>query len=334
MTRVLVTGSEGLIGGYLTRELLDCGYDVRGLDNFSKHGLTGRRGNPGYDLVDGDAADPAVLDGALAGCTHFVACAAMIGGLGYLHGVPLDLLAANERLTIAACEAGIRAHDTGTLRKVTWLSSSMVYESATSWPSAEGDETQIPPPPSAYGFQKLAVEYFARAAWQQYQLPYTIIRPFNVIGVRDYPPGVRAGGSRFTSHVVPDLTRKVLSGQDPLRILGDGSQVRCYTWAGDLARGIVKSLDDKRAQNRDFNIARNVPVTVAELAQMIWVRIKGPDVPFRFEGDTAYTHDVQKRVPDVAKARDLLGFEATTDLGEMLDRVIPWCRQAYEDGRL
>lgn len=330
--RVLVTGSEGLIGGYLTRELLERGYEVTGVDNFSKHGHAGidpRR----YRLIEGDAADEAVLDEALAGCDHFIAGAAMIGGLGYLHGVPLDLLIANERLTIAACEAGIRALKAGGLRKVTWISSSMAYESATWWPSAEGDELRVPPPPSTYGFQKLAVEYFARAARHQYGLPYTIIRPFNVIGARDYPPGGKADVSRFTSHVVPDLIRKVLSGQDPLRILGDGSQVRCYTWAGDLARGIAMSLDHPCATDEDFNIACPVPVTVAELAERIWAKLR-PGDPFRLAGDTAFTHDVQKRVPDVSKASRLLGFSAATSLDEMLDQVIPWCREAVADGRL
>lgn len=329
--RVLLTGSEGLIGGYLTRELLARGYDVTGIDNFSKHGI--RQAPDGYRLIEGDAADEAVLDEALADCDHFIAGAAMIGGLGYLHGVPLDLLIDNERLTIAACQAAIRAHRAGRLAKVTWVSSSMVYESAASWPSSEGDELLMPPPPSAYGFQKLSVEYFARAAWGQYRLPYTIVRPFNVIGVRDYPPGGKADASRFTSHVVPDLIRKVLSGQDPLRILGDGGQVRCYTWAGDLARGIALALDNPAAVNEDFNIARPDPVTVAALAEVIWAKLR-PGVPFRMAGDAAYTHDVQKRVPDTGKARDLLGFEASTPLSEMLDQVIPWCRQAVRDGRL
>lgn len=333
MTKVLVTGSEGLIGGYLTRELLARGYEVKGIDNFSKHGLAARRDRNDYELIEADAADEAMLDAALADCDHFVAGAAMIGGLGYLHGVPLDLLITNERLTIAASEAAVRALKAGKLRKVTWISSSMVYESATSWPSSEGQQLTVPPPPSAYGFQKLSVEYFARAAWHQYLLPYTIIRPFNVIGARDYPPGGKANASRFTSHVVPDLIRKVLSGQDPLRVLGDGSQVRCFTWAGDLAKGIATSLDHPLALNEDFNIARAEPFTVAELAEEIWYKLR-PGDPFRLEGDPAFTHDVQMRVPDVRKAFDLLGFTANTTLVQMLDAVIPWCRTAVEDGRL
>jgi UDP-glucose 4-epimerase len=334
MSRVLITGSEGLIGGYLTDELLDRGYDVVGLDNFSKHGLTGQREHRRYKLIEGDASDERLLDEALSGCDHFVACAAMIGGLGYLHGVPFDLLVANESLTMQAAMAAIRARKFGVLKKVTWISSSMVYESAQFWPHKEGDELLVQPPPSAYGFQKLAVEYYARAAWHQYGLPYTIIRPFNVIGIRDYPPERKDEASRFTSHVVPDLVRKTLASADgTLSVLGSGQQVRCFTWAGDLARGIVLSLEHPKALGEDFNIARDVPVTIAELAEMIWQKVH-PGTPLRRVTETAFEHDVQKRLPDISKAWNLLGFRAQTTLDQMLDRVIPWCQRAVEEGRL
>src|SRR5207302_7612467 len=118
-----------------------------------------------------------------------------------------------------------------------------VYESATVFPTPEGAELSSPPPRSTYGFQKLACEYFARGAWEQYQLPYTIIRPFNCVGIgerralRDHE--VMSGNVRLAlSHVVPDLVQKILRGQDPLHILGDGQQARHYTYGGDLAKGI------------------------------------------------------------------------------------------------
>jgi nucleoside-diphosphate-sugar epimerase len=77
------------------------------------------------------------------------------------------------------CDAAIEAHKNHKLKKMTYLSSSMVFENTDTWPSKEGEQFLIPPPSSAYGFQKLAVEYFAKAAWDQYQLPYTIIRVIN-----------------------------------------------------------------------------------------------------------------------------------------------------------
>ena len=136
------------------------------------------------------------------------------------------------------------------------------------------------------------------------------------------------------SHVVPDLVQKVLKGQDPLRILGEGDQVRHYTYGGDLARGIVATLQHPATVNDDFNLSTAVSTSVLELAGLIWRKIKGPDVPFRFVAEEPYEHDVRRRVPDVGKARRVLGYEATTTLGEMLDEVIPWIEQAVREGRL
>ena len=127
------------------------------------------------------------------------------------------------------CDAAIEAHKHGKLKKVTYLSSSMVFESTEHWPSKEGDERKIPPPLSSYGFQKLAVEYFAKAAWDQYQLPYTIVRPFNCVGIGEGRAlgdvEVDSGNVKLAmSHVVPDLVQKIVKGQDPLHILGEGNQ--------------------------------------------------------------------------------------------------------------
>ena len=183
--KVLVSGSAGFIGGYVVGELLDRGYEVVGLDNFSKYGKVAKSydSHPRYRLVEGDARDVALLTGLLADCDHFIAGAAMIGGISYFHAYAYDLLATNERIIAASCDAAIKARAEGRLRKVTYLSSSMVFESADQWPSYEGQQREIPPPVSSYGFQKLAVEYFAQAAQDQYQLPFTIVRPFNCVGI-------------------------------------------------------------------------------------------------------------------------------------------------------
>ena len=125
----------------------------------------------------------------------------------------------------------------------------------TRFPTREGQQLQIPPPATAYGFGKLAVEYFARAAWQQYGLPFTIVRPFNCVGVgetRSVRDG-RAGPGEVrlaSSHVVPDLVCRALTGQDPLHLLGSGEQVRHYTYGGDLARGIVTAMEHPAATAR------------------------------------------------------------------------------------
>ena len=338
---VLVSGSSGFIGGYVVQELLSRGYSVVGIDNHSKYGKVAKSYNddPNYRLVEGDCRDLDLMVELLTDCDHFIAGAAMIGGISYFHAYAYDLLATNERIMAASCDAAIAAMKAGRLQKVTYLSSSMVYESTDTWPSVEGDERKIAPPVSSYGFQKLAVEYFARAAWDQYQVPYTICRPFNCVGIGEARAlgdvEIDSGNVKLAmSHVVPDLVQKVLKGQDPLHILGDGSQIRHYTYGGDLAKGIVTAMEHPDARNDDFNLSTAQSTTVLELAEVIWRKVKGADVPLRTVSDPGFEYDVNRRVPSTRKAKDVLGFEATTSLDDMLDEVIPWFDQALADGRI
>jgi len=341
MEKVLVSGSAGFIGGYVVEELLRRGYAVVGLDNFSKYGKVAKSydGNPSYRLVEGDATDVELVSELLASCDHFIAGAAMIGGISYFHAYAYDLLATNERIIAASCDAAIKAHAKGKLRKVTYLSSSMVFENASQWPSHEGQQREIPPPVSSYGFQKLAVEYFAQAAWDQYRLPFTIVRPFNCVGIGESralgDEEIMSGNVRLAmSHVVPDLVQKVVKGQNPLHILGNGEQVRHYTYGGDLASGIVTAMEHPDALGEDFNISTSESTTVMELAELIWRKIKGPGVPLRVVHDEPFANDVQHRVPSTEKAKRVLGFEATTSLDRMLDEVIPWIKRAVASGTI
>jgi nucleoside-diphosphate-sugar epimerase len=339
--KVLVTGSAGFIAGYLVQELLDRGDEVVGVDNFSKYGRLARSydGHPRYRLVEGDATDAALLTRLAQDCDHVVAMAARIGGITYFHAYAYDLLAENERIVAATFDAALAAQRGGRLQKITVLSSSMVFENATIFPTPEGHERECPPPTSTYGFQKLACEYFARGAWEQYRLPYTICRPFNCVGIgerrarggHDVPSG---NITLAMSHVVPDLVQKVLKGQDPLHVLGAGDQVRCYTYGGDIARGIAETLTNPAALNEDFNLSTPVATTVRELAALIWRKVHGDARPLRLVSDPPYPHDVQRRVPSVDKAKRLLGFEATTTLDATLDEVIPWIRDEIAHGRI
>jgi UDP-glucose 4-epimerase len=268
-----------------------------------------------------------------------VAGAAMIGGISYFHEFAYDLLSENERICAATFDAAISAHRLGRLQRITVISSSMVFESAAVFPTPEGAQLTSPPPRSTYGFQKLATEYFARGGNEQYGLPYTIVRPFNCVGIgerralRDHE--VMSGNVKLAmSHVVPDLCQKVLKGQDPLHILGDGGQVRHYTYGGDLAHGIRLAMESDRAINEDFNLSTPQSTTVRELAEVIWHKVHGSGRPLRLVSDPPYEHDVQRRVPDVRKAREVLDFEARTTLDQMLDEVIPWVKEEIEAGRI
>jgi UDP-glucose 4-epimerase len=338
--KILVTGASGFIGGYVVSELLNNGWSVVGVDNYSKYGRVEKSydNHANYKFFEGDVKDVPFLRELLSDCDHLLAGAAMIGGISYFHEFAYDLLAENERIIASTFDAAIDCYRSGTLEKITVLSSSMVFESTNEFPTPEGGELRSPPPKSTYGFQKLACEYFARGAHLQYGLPYTILRPFNCVGTGEQralcDSEVLSGNIKLAmSHVVPDLIQKILKGQDPLHILGDGTQVRHYTYGGDLARGVVTAIEHPSAINNDFNISTEVSTTVLELAELIWKKIK-PDTPFRFVCDKPYEHDVKLRVPDCRKAKEVLGFTASTNLSDMLDEVIPWVEAQLKLGNI
>lgn len=338
--KILVTGSAGFIGGYVVQELLEAGWDVYGIDNYSKYGEIAKSydKHPRYHFVRGDVKNTGLLKELAEECDQLLAGAAMIGGISYFHEFAYDLLAENERIMASTFDAAIHAFEKKQLKKITVLSSSMVFESAEVFPTPEGTQMKCPPPLSTYGFQKLACEYFAQGAKLQYGLPYTIVRPFNCVGVGEQravtDKEVLSGNVKLAmSHVVPDLIQKIVKGQDPLHILGSGAQVRHYTYGGDLARGIRVCIENPNALNNDFNISTERSTTVLELAELIWKKIK-PDQEFRYTSDKPFEYDVQKRVPDCTKAKTVLGFEATTPLETILDEVIPWVTEQIELGTI
>jgi nucleoside-diphosphate-sugar epimerase len=338
--KILVTGSAGFIAGYLVENLLNHGHIVYGIDNYSKYGKVEKSydQHKNYHFVEGDAKDAALLKTLIEDCDQVIALAAMIGGISLFHEYAYDLLAENERIIASTFDAALWALKTRKLKKINVISSSMVFESTKKYPTEEGEQILCPPPLSTYGFQKLACEYFAKGAWEQYQLPYTIIRPFNCIGIGEKralsDKIILSGNVKLAmSHVVPDLVQKVIKGQNPLHILGDGSQVRHYTYGGDIAEGIRLCVEDDKAINEDFNLSTPVSTNVLELAGMIWQKIN-PDLSFNYVSDKPYQYDVQKRIPSVEKSRRILGFEATTGLSEALDEVIPWIDEQIRLGTL
>lgn len=338
--KVLVTGSAGFIGGYLVEELLANDWIVVGIDNYSKYGEVQKSydDHERYEFHRGDVKDVDFVKEIIRDCDHVVAGAAMIGGISYFHEYAYDLLAENERIVAATFDAAIDAYQNGCLEKITVLSSSMVFESAEVFPTPEGAQLSSPPPLSTYGFQKLACEFFAKGAEIQHGLPHTIVRPFNCVGVGEQralgDKEIRSGNVALAmSHVVPDLIQKIVKGQDPLHILGSGQQVRHYTYGGDLARGIRLAIESPDAKNEDFNLSTPQSTTVIELAEAIWKRLNSGK-PFEYVCDEPFAYDVQRRVPDTRKAKQVLGYEAATGLEEILDEVIPWVVEQIELGNI
>lgn len=336
--KILVTGSAGFISGYVVEELLNNGHIVVGIDNFSKYGEVKKSydNHSNYHFTKGDVKDLELMKKLAADCDQILAAAAMIGGISYFHEQAYELLAENERIMASTFDAAIWAFKNKKLKKINVLSSSMVFESTNIYPSKEGDERVIPPPMSTYGFQKLACEYFCQGAWEQYKLPYTIIRPFNCVGIGEKralcDSEILSGNVKLAmSHVVPDLVQKIIRNQNPLHILGNGNQIRHYTYAGDLARGIRLCIENPNAINNDFNLSTPHSTTVLELAEKIWYKIN-PNEQFNYVCDEPFKYDVQKRVPSVEKAKNILDFLAETTLDEILDEVIPWIEEQIRIG--
>jgi nucleoside-diphosphate-sugar epimerase len=340
---ILWTGSHGFIAGYAIAKLLEQGHKVWGVDNFWKYGETVKEydNHPNFTFILGDAKDPELLKKAVFEnkINIFVAGAAIIGGITLFHDLAYDILAENEKLTCAAFDVCIDAYKNDTFfEKILVISSSMVYENVTNYPSNEKDILNYPPPSSTYGFQKLAVEYFAKGAYEQYKLPYTIIRPFNAIGTGEkrakYENEIYSGNIKMAmSHVLPDLVQKIYKGQFPLHILGNGQQVRHYTYAGDLADGIIESMFNPNALNNDFNISTDAGHTVLELAEAVW-KFLGKTEELQIINDTPYMWDVQKRVPDTTKSREILNVHCKTTLEESLSEIVPWIIEQIDLGTI
>ena len=269
---------------------MQAGHEVVGLDNFSKYGPLRAERSWQSAAIASCRATPrtsALLEELMADVDQVVAGAAMIGGISYFHEFAYDLLAENERITAATFDAAIAAFkQRHAARRSTSSARRWSSRTPASGRRRRASSAAVRRRSSTYGFQKLATEYFAQGAWEQYDLPYTIIRPFNCVGIGERralcESEVLSGNVKLAmSHVVPDLIQKVLKGQDPLHILGDGNQVRHYTYGGDLARGIRLCIEKPEAVNEDFNLSTDESTTVLRLAELIWKKLR-PGVPFRY----------------------------------------------------
>jgi len=309
--KIVVTGGCGFIGSEVVKKLLKRGYTVRVIDNLSK---PTSQVSKGYEFLHIDLTDKGLTQKAFKGMDICINLAAKIGGIGYFHKYPATILSENNKIYSSTFEAAV----SNSLKRMVYISSSMVFESTKEFPSREVDITKIPPPISSYGFSKLIGESYCHAFYDQYKLPFSICRPFNAYGKNEYP-----GEEIGYAHVIPDLTKKIMSGQYPLEILGNGQQVRCFTHVSDLADGIITVMESKKGENQDFNIANQKPIAIIDLAKAIW-KITGQTRKFKVKNITRFTYDIQKRVPDTKKMKKLLGWEAKVPFDEGLRETIGW----------
>jgi UDP-glucose 4-epimerase len=315
MSRVLVTGGAGTIGAAVVRRLLaDPAYEVR---------VSDQRPAPqwmreGCEVHTGDLRELDEAKTATSGCTHVIHLAAIVGGIANFHRLPHTLTEVNNALYNAVVRAALQEE----VERFTYVSSSMVFERATEYPTTEAHLPDCPTPQSAYGFSKLTGEVYCRAAHDEHGLPFTICRPFNAYGpgeVPDAEPGI--------AHAVPDLIKKVLCGQRPLQIFGSGEQTRTLTHVDDIADGVVTAMGSPAGLNEDFNISAAREMTVAEIARVVWEACGEDLEEFALEHLPSFTVDVQRRWPSVAKAQELLGWQARIGVEEGIAATVGWLRE-------
>jgi UDP-glucose 4-epimerase len=311
--RILITGGAGFIGTTLARRLVDAN-DVVAVDNLHRDALSGTdlAEHPRFTFHRGDVLDAELVLELARGVTHVVHCAA-IAGVDTVLESPVRTMRVNMIGTYNVLEAALAARDT--VERVIEFSTSEVFGTY----AFKVDETHVTTQGSVgearwtYAVSKLAGEHMGRAYYDEFGVPLVSVRPFNVFG-----PGQIGGGA------IRAFIEAALEGRD-LVIHGDGSQIRAWCYVDDMVEGALLCLEHPAAPGESFNIgnARSA-VTIFDLAARV-KRLTGCPGEIRFQ-PLHYT-DVELRIPNVDKARQVLGFEAQVELDDGLARTIAWYRE-------
>lgn len=323
MLKVIVAGGAGFIGKEVVKKLLAKDYRVRVIDNLSKKRSKKDTVNNDkqYEFINADLTDYVLTEKSFRGFDICINLAAKIGGIGYFHKYPATILSENNKLYSSIFEAAAKNN----FKRMVYISSSMVYETADKFPSSEIDVQKIPPPITSYGFSKLIGEYYCKSFWDEYKLPYSICRPFNAYGPNEYPDDEIG-----YAHVIPDLIKKIVQDQYPLELLGDGKQIRCFTHVSDLADGIVSVMESRKAVNSDFNIANSNPIDMFNLAKLIWV-LMGKKKDFNVKYLKGFKHDIKIRIPDTKRIEKIIGWIPKIKLEDGLRETIDWISKTCYD---
>jgi UDP-glucose 4-epimerase len=313
--RYLITGGAGFIGSHLTDALLERGDEVIALDDLSTGSLgnlVDANRNPRFELVEGSVLDPVLVDDTVSRVDVVVHLAAAVG-VRLIIEQPLKSLTTNIRGAEIVLDAAWK-HGTRTL--VT--STSEIYGKNSSGPLSELSDRILGPPSVArwaYSTSKAVDEILALAYHREKGLPTIIVRLFNTVGPRQ---------TGKYGMVIPSFIAQALRDDD-ITIYGDGTQTRCFCLVFDAVQALIKLLDAEQAVGEIFNVGSAEEVTIAELAKHVISRTGSSSSIVHVPYDEAYEEgfeDMQRRVPDVSKIEETLGWRPRASLEEILDRMI------------
>jgi UDP-glucose 4-epimerase len=314
LKKVLCLGGAGFIGSYVVRELLNGGYDVTVIDNFSKYGYIEHDfyAHPNFRLEIKDVRT--MYPAEFKGYDVVLCLAALIGGIKYFHKIPYRISRDNTELLSHAIDSTLAAAPEALF---VYFSSSMIYERMDR-PVTEADSLQQPVPITNYGMQKLFGEFMTRGAHQEFGLNYLIVRPFNAVGSGELPDIKSDGSVEFgMSHVIPDFIYKAIVKQTPFEIFGDGEQVRTFTHAKDIAEALLVLLNSG-LKNDDFNICGHSTEKISDLAKKIWAHINHTAFP-PVKAMPVPPADVRFRIGLNEKLKKSVGWEPRYGMDFIID---------------
>lgn len=308
--KILITGSEGSLMQRLIPKLLNQGHEIVGIDNLYRYNTVSDLANKEYQFIQQDLIDAEQVAEIVKNVDAVVHAAAKVYGvLGLVH-YRADILGNEIAITRNVLNACVKNN----IKHIVYMSSSMVYDACVqdvNIPLVENMPFDYPYPNTDYGLGKLVGERLCEAYRQQYGISYTIWRPFNIVSPHEVPMT-----DQGFSHVLPDFINNIVKRKlNPLPIIGNGNQIRCFTWIDDVVDIMTKCSFDERARNQTFNVCNVEPITMREVANMVYQLSFDTDQELEFVTTKEYEHDVRVRIPSISKLENTFNkFEFTPTL--------------------
>jgi len=316
----LITGGAGFIGSHLSDRLISEGHKVTVLDNFS----TGKSDNvkhlenkAGFELVVGSILNEFLVDKLAERCDAIFHLAAAVG-VELIVNHPLESLTTNIKGSEIVLNMAFRYH-----KKVLITSTSEIYGKNTQGPLKEDQDRILGSPLKSrwsYSTAKAVDEMLAYVYWKTKDVPTVIVRLFNTVGPRQ---------SGAYGMVVPRFVRQALEGKD-ITVYGSGKQSRCFLHVKDVVSALPKLIENPKAYGQVFNIGSQEEVTIEDLARKVIEITKSKSKLVNIPYEKAYEEgfeDMERRIPDTSKIRDLIGFKPTADLKAIIEDVVSYTRE-------